>query len=533
MKNFFFLFAVCFLPLAAHAQNEWVLQPYIEVTGSRALQYLGRNVSGFMGSFPNNPYNVAVSEEGRTGLYSIHSPNDTSSKKIYFGENVVHGDFNGDHYTDFAIWKNLNFSPIDTVILYWGTATGIDTSQKVIIYCEAEYTNFGQRMCTGDINGDSFDDLVITASSFGQAQGKAYGYWGSSNFDCVPDFAILGEHRLSILGVRCAIGDLNNDRFADLVIRGSDFVNPSRSFDYLNIYFGGAKFDTTKDLASLKSVLNGPENGLSIFDCNGDTHPDLLWTHRDSILNDYRILSHFGGIDFSDRFLRDPDFIIPNPDSQHVAVAGFGVDIANAGDMNGDGDDDIVVGTDQSRGGNSFIFVFSAGRALDAAFDAAKGQSLASDFGYSVSGIGDVNGDGLSDIIVGAPEWKFGTREGYWGIFLGDSRIPTSVQTKQSFTSPERFVLSPNFPNPFSSDTHIKFSMTTSGNILIKIFNINGQLVRDLLEGPYPPGNYTVHWDGTDWQGRAVPNGVYFLKMLLGQNGTARNYETRKLVIVR
>jgi hypothetical protein len=250
-------FALFCLPLAAYPQNEWVLQPYIEVTGTRALQELGKNVTGFMGSFPNNPFNVAVSEVGQTGLYAIHSTNDKIPKAIYIGENVVHGDFNGDRYTDFAIWRNRNFYPIDTVIVYFGNATGLDTTRRVIIASEAPYTFFGPRKCIGDINGDGFDDLVITAPGFAQDQGKVYVYLGSTIFDGMPDFVILGEHPKSRLGVRCAIGDLNNDHFADLVIRGFDILDPSNKnwFDYLNIYFGGAPLDTTKDLNSSKSFL--------------------------------------------------------------------------------------------------------------------------------------------------------------------------------------------------------------------------------------------------------------------------------------
>jgi hypothetical protein len=530
MKNFFFLFAVCFLPLAAHAQNEWVLQPYIEVTGSHALQYLGRNVSGFMGSFPNNPHNVAVSEEGRTGLYSIHSPNDTSSKKIYFGENVVHGDFNGDHYTDFAIWKNLNFSPIDTVVIYWGTATGMDTLNPTKILSEAEYTNFGKSKCAGDINGDGVDDLVVTASLWGLGRGKVYIYIGGTDFSQTPSYEIIGSNRAQ-LGTRCSAGDLNRDGFDDLVLLGSDSSSPNSPFGYINIYWGGAQFDTTKDLVSLTSA-DAAFAGMSVLDANGDSQLDLLWTRYDTVSRDNKIYVHFGGIDFSERFARSPDFIIPNPDSQHVAVGGFGEDIANAGDMNGDGNADIVVGTRSTRAGNSFIFVFSAGKALDGAFDAAKGQSLASEFGWSVAGLGDVNGDGLSDVIVGAPHWKFGTREGYWGIFLGDRQIPTSVQVKSS--PPTAFTLHQNYPNPFNASTRIEFSLPEAGRVQMQVFNINGALVRNLLDAYHTAGTYAITWDGNDEQRRPCASGIYFLKLsLTSRKGGEVQTTVQKMLLTR
>ncbi len=536
MKAFRLLFALCCFPLAAHAQNEWVLQPYIEVTGTRALQELGKNVKGFMGSFPNNSFNVAVSEVGQTGLYTIHSPNDKTPQRIYVGENVMHGDFNGDRYTDFAIWKNLALYPIDTVMVYFGNATGIDTLGGVIMQSEPGHnlSNFGQRMCSGDINSDGFDDLVITASQFGNAQGKVYLYMGDSNFDSLPDFTILGEYSRAIFGVNCAVGDLNADHFADVVIRGNNSQTPNFSFGYLNIYFGGAQFDTTKDLTSIRSPLNGPTDGLSIFDANGDSIVDLLWAYRDSSLNTNKILIHFGDNDFSERFVKSPDFIIPNPDSQRVGVSGFGNVIANAGDMNGDGDDDIAIGAYYSFQGGGFVFVYTGGKVLDAKFDAAKGQAVEGQFGRSIDGVGDVNGDGLSDIIVGAPDWKFITRQGYWGIFLGDRRIPTSVQEKTDKNIPSVFSLSPNYPNPFNAGTRIQFSLPKAGELRMQIFDVKGALVRRLAQAYYDAGTHFITWDGRDAWGQPCASGVYLLKLsVFSPKGGEVYSATQKLLLTR
>ncbi|MGH7456384.1 MAG: T9SS type A sorting domain-containing protein, partial [bacterium] len=252
------------------------------------------------------------------------------------------------------------------------------------------------------------------------------------------------------------------------------------------------------------------------------------------LLSDYKILVHFGGIGFSKRFQRGPDFIIPDPDSQRLAVAGFGFDIANAGDMNGDGDDDILIGTDTSSPGDGFVFVFSGGKALDAAFDAAVGQRVDSRFGTSVSGLGDVNGDGLSDIIVGAPDWRFTTRQGYWGIFLGDRRIPTSVQVKTKTSMPTSLHLSQNYPNPFNAGTNLQFSIPQSGWAQIQIFDITGKQVRVLVDAHHKIGDYTITWDGRDDQGQFCASGVYFSKLSLSsEKGGESQSITKKLVLTR
>lgn len=200
--------------------------------------------------------------------------------------------------------------------------------------------------------------------------------------------------------------------------------------------------------------------------------------------------------------------------------------------MNGDGADDIVVETETSNAGDGFVFVFSGHKVLDAAFDAAKGQALAGDFGYSLSGIGDVNGDGLSDIIVGAPEWKFGTPEGYWGIFLGDKRIPTSVQIKAS--PPTAFILHQNYPNPFNASTRIEFSLPVPGRVQMQVFNINGAQVRSLLNAYHAAGTYAITWDGNDERRRPCASGIYLLKLSLtsekrGEIQTA----TQKMLLTR
>lgn len=524
------LLAFCFLPLAARAQNEWVLQPFIERTGTAALQELGKNVAGFMGSFGNNPYNVAVSQVGQTGLYKVRTPNNTNAPTVYWGENVIHGDFNGDRFTDYVIWKSFNYS--DTVLVYWGTATGIDTLSPLKIFSEERLTYFGMSKCAGDINGDRIDDLVVSAPNFGLSQGKIYIYLGGKNFSPTPSYVIIGENRTQ-LGTRCAAGDLNSDGFDDLAVRGSNSNDVSNIFGYINIYFGGTPFDTTKDLVSLSSPKESGTNGMSIFDANGDSRPDLLWSRHDAVLRDDKIYLHWGGNDFFQRFQRGPDFIIPNPDSQQVfGVVYFGQDIANAGDMNGDGYNDIVVGTRSSRSGTSYVFVFSGGKALDATFDAAKGQALDSDFGRSVAGLGDVNSDGLSDIIVGAPDWKFGTREGYWGIFLGDRRITTSVKVKS--TPPALFSLYQNYPNPFKAGTRIEFSLPEAGLVKILIYDITGAQVRNLLGAYHDVGTYAANWDGNDDRKQPCASGVYLLKLSVnGAKGGEIHTATQKMILAR
>jgi len=67
-----------------------------------------------------------------------------------------------------------------------------------------------------------------------------------------------------------------------------------------------------------------------------------------------------------------------------------------------------------------------------------------------------------------------------------------------------------NFPNPFNPRTTIEYNMPRPGHLAIRIFNLQGRLVRTLIDEPVPAGSRTVEWPGDDDQGRAVSSGVYF-----------------------
>jgi flagellar hook assembly protein FlgD len=70
-----------------------------------------------------------------------------------------------------------------------------------------------------------------------------------------------------------------------------------------------------------------------------------------------------------------------------------------------------------------------------------------------------------------------------------------------------------NYPNPFNPETQILFNMPKKGNVSIQVFNIKGQLVKNLLNEERNAGQNTVRWNGQDNNGRAVSSGVYFYRV--------------------
>lgn len=81
---------------------------------------------------------------------------------------------------------------------------------------------------------------------------------------------------------------------------------------------------------------------------------------------------------------------------------------------------------------------------------------------------------------------------------------------------PRKFCLSQNFPNPFNPETTIRFQMASQKQAVLSVYNVTGQKVRTLFDGPAKTGETTVVWDGRDDGGMAVASGIYFYRLTAG-----------------
>ncbi len=83
---------------------------------------------------------------------------------------------------------------------------------------------------------------------------------------------------------------------------------------------------------------------------------------------------------------------------------------------------------------------------------------------------------------------------------------------------PETFALGANFPNPFNPETAITFDVPAGWTepVTLRLFNVQGQLVRTLFEGAMPPGQHKILWNGKDQTGQAVSTGVYLYQIISG-----------------
>lgn len=81
---------------------------------------------------------------------------------------------------------------------------------------------------------------------------------------------------------------------------------------------------------------------------------------------------------------------------------------------------------------------------------------------------------------------------------------------------PDSYVLEPNFPNPFNPKTTICFQITKQGKVVLRIYDVLGRSVQNLIDAKFQAGRHTVTWDGRDDSGQCVASGVYIYRLETG-----------------
>jgi hypothetical protein len=102
----------------------------------------------------------------------------------------------------------------------------------------------------------------------------------------------------------------------------------------------------------------------------------------------------------------------------------------------------------------------------------------------------------------------------------------TSVSVEENIAGLN--LLKQNYPNPFSSQTMIAYAVQESGNVTLNIYNLNGELVKTLVNNTQSTGNYSVTWNGLNNQGKHVDSGIYIYRLQ-----TNSTIETKKLYVLK
>ena len=217
--------------------------------------------------------------QGFVRIYEVYPNPDTIPKYVIpdtstsFGNNLVIGDFNGDHYPDLAVSAFLNRLSYQGrhpfVKFFWG-GPAFDTIPDFQINSEAE--DFGQIMVAlSDFNGDGYGDIFISGGS-----NNLYGvYFGGPAIDTILDI-VANWYDHFVPTAADEAGDINHDGYRDLVV-GNAVTNLT---GYVYAYLGGPIVDTARDVYMSKFELPGGNEMLGsevrgVGDMNGDSIDDF------------------------------------------------------------------------------------------------------------------------------------------------------------------------------------------------------------------------------------------------------------------
>ncbi|HEY2955396.1 MAG TPA: FG-GAP-like repeat-containing protein [Candidatus Eisenbacteria bacterium] len=292
--------------------------------------------------------------------------------------------------------------------------------------------NLGYSVATaGDVNGDGFSDVIVGAYQFdnGQAdEGRAFVYWGSpTGLRTVPQWTAESNQAGSFFGVSVAsAGDVNGDGYSDVIV-GAEFYDGGQTDEgRAYVYLGSASGLAASPAWTAESDQGGSSFGISVAtagDVNGDHYDDVIIgasQYSQGQVAEGRAYVYLG----SSAGLAAVPVWTAESDQ---ASAFFGNSVATAGDVNGDGYDDVVVGAHhysngQAAEGRAYLYLGSPSGPGVAAAWTAEGNQAGAFFGNTVAAAGDVNGDGFSDVVIGASSFDDGqTDEGRVFLYLGSA----------------------------------------------------------------------------------------------------------------
>jgi len=253
--------------------------------------------------------------------------------------------------------------------------------------------------------------------------------------------------------------------------------------------------------------------GISVADLNDDGSYELLFTGYDDMIH---VWNPMDGAEL-DGWPVDMNY---NSLTEPVTA-----------DLDNDGDLEVVTAMK-----SGMVYIFHHDATLFNGFPTNLSGNI-----ESSPAIGDLDGDGDYEIAFGTTSglqvfdiktdkgnrhsWKLHRgnleRSGLYDITL------TAIDPKADII-PDRFYVSPNYPNPFNPVTQIDIYTVQKSDLTVNIFDATGRLVNTLIDENLEAGSYSIKWQGKDRKGYNMPTGVYFIQVESGAE-----ISTQKMVLIK
>ena len=523
------------------------------------------------------------------------------------------GDVNGDGYADIAVgapYYDNGTANEGAVWAYHGSEWGPEEEGDWFHDTGSANSGYGMRLaCAGDVNGDGYDDLIVGAPLYNhylEDEGEAFIYIGGEDGLQTGAPWWHGESNQTEAEYGSCVagaGDVNGDGYDDWLVSAQyyDYAGTDNGGAWLYLGAASAPANGTPDNAAFGTTYPDDYAHAGAWvagagDVDGDGYDDMLFgaPGADGPAGDAVGLAYIfrGGPE-----IPGAGVWIVQGDQENGHAGGC---VAGAGDVDGDGFSDVLVGASYydfagENGGVAWLFYGNGGRGLtrrprqmeddhsaqvaalgrtasgtavglyavgrsaagrakvrlrcelkswDQHFDGAgvflgdwvdlgdpeSGLGCYAELAETVSGLSAdtaykwrLRADGDNPLFPVTPwlslqensdhHWDFRTSEGSVGV----EESPVAANLALS-----------NYPNPFNPETRILFTLPERAHIRLDIHDVRGRRVARLLDGTREAGRLSVVWNGRDGDGRPLPSGVYFARLSAGER-----VDSHKLVLVK
>jgi signal transduction histidine kinase len=335
-----------------------------------------------------------------------------------FGFAVAAGDVNGDGFNDVLVGARVYSRPgywrAGRAALFYGSARGLDPAPAWVQEGTEPEERFGETVACADVNGDGFADVLVGSWMHRNRRGAVWLFLGAKDGPSAqPSWQVEGEVEGLCYGYAlCAAGDVNDDGVADVLIGAPFHSQAERQPGRADLFYGGR--DGLKPVAdwTFRATQRNSSLGATVAaagDVNGDGLADFLISERAWYARERKTayLLHTGRVLVFHGSRREP---APAPSgailSEEKFGSGFARTVCSAGDVNGDGFADVLVSAftghvDGREEGKVYLHLGGReGLALTPAW-IARGSVLEGLFGCTLASVGDVDGDGFADVLIG------------------------------------------------------------------------------------------------------------------------------------